>query len=84
VDGTCINDPGEVATSTADMLSAKLLFNSVISTKGAWFTTMDISNFYLMTPLSRPAYIQVKLSDIPDKIVKEYNLKFKATQYGPV
>jgi len=30
-----INDPGAVATPTADMLVAKLLFNSVISTKGA-------------------------------------------------
>jgi hypothetical protein len=33
------------------MLVAKMLFNSVISTKGACFMTMDISNFYLMTPL---------------------------------
>ena len=52
------------------MLVAKLLFNSVISTKGAKFMTMDISNFYLMTPLSRPEYIRVKLSDIPDEIIE--------------
>ena len=43
--------PGAVATPTADMLVAKLLFNSVISTKGARFMTIDISDFYLMTPL---------------------------------
>jgi hypothetical protein len=30
-----INYPGEVATPTAEMLVAKMLFNSVISTKGA-------------------------------------------------
>ena len=43
--------PGEVATPTADMLFAKILFNSIISTKGSRFMTIDISNFYLMTPL---------------------------------
>jgi hypothetical protein len=46
VGGNKINYPGEVATPTAEMLVAKLLFNSVISTPGARFMTMDISNFY--------------------------------------
>jgi hypothetical protein len=53
-----------VATPTAEMLTAKLLFNSVISTNGAKFMTMDISNFYLMTPLPCPEYLHLKLSDI--------------------
>ncbi len=35
VGGDRINYPGEVATPTAEMLVAKMLFNSVISTKGA-------------------------------------------------
>jgi hypothetical protein len=51
VGGDRINYPGKVATPTAEMLVAKMLFNSIISTRGAWFMTMDISNFYLMTPL---------------------------------
>ena len=66
------------------MLVAKILFNSVISTKGAQFMTMDISNFYLMTPLARPEYIRVKLSDLPDEIIDEYKLKSKATKDGSV
>ena len=45
VGGDRINHPGEVATPTADMMVAKLLFNSVVSTKDAKFTTMDISIF---------------------------------------
>ncbi len=57
VGGDRINYPGEVATPTAEMLVLKMLFNSVISTKGACFMTMDISNFYLMTPLHRPEFI---------------------------
>ena len=51
VEGDRINYPGEVATPTADMLVAKILFNSVVSTRNAKFVTMDISKFYLMTPL---------------------------------
>ena len=62
-----------------EILVAKLLFNSVVSTKGARFMTMDISNFYLMTPLKRPEYVRINLRDIPDEIIKEYKLKDKAT-----
>jgi hypothetical protein len=63
------------------MLLAKILFNSVISTPGgrARFMTMDISNFYLMTPLLRPEYIRIRLTDLPDKIINEYKLKEKTT-----
>eukprot|EP00804_Cyclotella_cryptica_P030324 CCRYP_011861-RA/>CCRYP_011861-RA protein AED:0.29 eAED:0.29 QI:0/-1/0/1/-1/1/1/0/670 len=74
VGGDRINYPGEVATPTADMLAAKILFNSVIYTANACFMTMDISNFYLNTPLKRPEYIRMKLSDIPEEIITEYKL----------
>jgi hypothetical protein len=67
-------DPGEVATPTADMLAAKILFNSVISTAAARFMTMDISNLYINTPLKRPKYIRMKITDIPEEIIKEYKL----------
>ena len=39
VGGDRINYPGTVATPTAEMLVAKMLFNSVISTKDARFMT---------------------------------------------
>eukprot|EP00804_Cyclotella_cryptica_P010030 CCRYP_015426-RA/>CCRYP_015426-RA protein AED:0.44 eAED:0.58 QI:0/0/0/1/0/0/2/0/149 len=71
VGGDRINYPGEVATPTAKMLTAKLLFNSVISTSGAKFMTMDNSNFYLMTPLPHQEYLRLKLSDIPKEIIDE-------------
>ena len=82
VGGDRINYPGEVATPTAEMLVAKILFNSVISTPGARFMTMDISNFYLMTPLKRPEYIRVRLADLPDEIIDEYDLRNKANAKG--
>ena len=49
VGGDKIDYPGEVATPTSDILVAKILFNSIISTKEAQFMTINISIFYLMT-----------------------------------
>jgi hypothetical protein len=62
------------------MLVAKMLFNSVISAKGARFMTMDIFNFYLMTPLHHAEFIQIKLSDIPNEVINKYKLREKATK----
>jgi len=69
---------------TAEMLVAKMLFNSVISTKDARFMTMDISTFYLMAPLHRPEFIRMKLSDIPDEVIEEYKLREKASKNGSI
>ena len=84
VGGDRINYPGDVGTPTADMLLAKILFNSVISTKNARFMTGDIKNFYLNTPLKRMEYIKIKLTDIPQEVIQEYNLKSMSTKDGSV
>ena len=84
VGGDRVNYPGEVATPTADMMVAKLLFNSIISTPKARFMTMDISNFYLMTPLKRKEYIRMKISDIPEEIIIEYKLRELVTEDGSI
>jgi hypothetical protein len=84
VEGDRINHSGTLATPTAEMLVAKMLFNSVISTKDACFMNMDISNFYLMTPLHRPEFIRMKLSDIPDEVINKYKLREKATKNSSV
>jgi hypothetical protein len=82
VGGDRVNYPGEVATPTAEMLVAKLLFNSVVSTPGARFFTMDVGNFYLNTPLKRPEYIRLHIDDIPQEVIDEYKLKDKVTEKG--
>ena len=66
------------------MRVAKLLFNSVVSTRDAPFMTMDISNFYLMTPLKRSEYIGINIKDIPEEISLEYNLREMAMPNGSV
>ena len=82
--GNRIQYPGEVGTPTAEMMLVKILWNSVISTKGAKYMTMDLKDFYLNTPLKRYEYIKMKLGDIPPEIIDEYQLEEKATKDGHV
>ena len=70
-----INYPGDCGTPTADILTVKLLLNSVVSILGAKFFTMDISIFYLNTPLERKEYVRMKLSDFHESDVEHYALK---------
>jgi hypothetical protein len=84
VGGNLVNYPGDVGTRTADLLTVKLLLNSVISTPGARFMSLDISNFYLMAPMERPEYVRMNLSDFPDEIINEYNLRALADKNGTV
>ena len=77
--GNRINYPGEVGTPTANMLLVKVMLNSVVSTLNAKFMSIDISNFYLNTPLPRYEYMKLKLTDIPEEVIVEYNLRSKAT-----
>jgi hypothetical protein len=73
--GDRIRYPGDCGTKTGSLETVKLLLNSVLSTPTAHFASFDISNFYLGTPLDRPEYARIKLSDIPDDFVQEYSLQ---------
>jgi hypothetical protein len=66
------------------MLTVKLLFNSVISTPGAKFMSLDISSFYLMAPMMRYEYVRMNLDDVPEDIIEEYKLREIATKDGTV
>jgi hypothetical protein len=74
VGGNLIDYPGNVSAKIADMTTAKLLFNSVISTPDAKFMGLDISNYYLGTPLDRYEYMRLPINLIPDEIIQEYDL----------
>jgi hypothetical protein len=65
-----VNYPGDVGTRTAELLAVKLLLNSVISTPGAKFMSLDISNFYLMAPMTRYEYVRMNLDFSPKKSLK--------------
>ena len=60
-----MNFPGYVTTPTADIATAKLIFNSVLSTKNTNFMCADIANFYLNNPMDIYEYIKLILDIIP-------------------
>jgi hypothetical protein len=65
---------GDVATSTADITTFKLLINSTLSTTYAEMVMMDIKNYYIGTPFPLYEYMRMLLSRFPEEIVNKYNL----------
>jgi hypothetical protein len=82
--GDRVHYPGDAGTPTADLLTVKLLINSIISTDGAKFMTMDIKDFYLNTPMPRFEYMRLRTADMPDDVIEHYHLRDKATHDGYV
>ena len=77
IGGNRICFPGDVGTNTALLELVKLLLNSVLSWKGARFSSINLKNFYLDTPMPDPEYVRIKISDIPAEFIEEYNLTGK-------
>jgi len=75
VGGDRITYEGDAGTPTADLLTIKLVVNSVVSTPNAKYLTLDLKDFYLNTPMARPEYIRIKLADIPEDVIERYNLR---------
>ena len=82
VGGNRINYPEDCGTPTADMLLVKLMIDSVISTPGAAFMTLDIKKFYLNTPLKRFEYLKLQLADLLEDVIEHYQLKDMETPEG--
>ena len=82
VGGNLIVYPGDCGNPTVDLLTVKLLLNSVISTPDARFITINIKDFYLNIPMDRFDYMKLKLSDLPEDFVKLYNLASKVDKNG--
>ncbi len=55
------------------MLLVKIHLNSVISLPGAKYACFDVKNFYLNTPMDQPEQVHIKIKDVPDEIIEEYN-----------
>jgi hypothetical protein len=74
VGGDRVHYPGVVTTQTADLTTAKILFNSVLSTKNAKMLTTNLKDFYLRTPMEQYEYMRVPIHMIPDSIMILYKL----------
>jgi hypothetical protein len=75
IGGNTINYIGDCGTKTSSLETVKLVINSTLSTPNAEYMTMDLSNFYLGTPLDRPEYVRIKLSVIPQEVIDAYGLE---------
>jgi hypothetical protein len=67
--GDRVHYPGDAGTPPTNLLTIKLLLNSIISIPKAKFMTMDIKDFYLNTPMARYKYMQLRLVDIPEDVI---------------
>jgi hypothetical protein len=80
VGGNILDYSGDVATSTADITTFKILINSTLSTEDATMMMMDIKNYYLGTLLPRFEYMKMLLSRFPEEIIQKYNLNALAVE----
>ena len=80
--GYRVHYPGDAGTPTANLLTIKLLLNSIISTPNAKFMTMGIKDFYLNTPMAWYEYMQLQLAGMPEDVIAHYKLTDIATPEG--
>ena len=71
--GDRLSHPGETAARTAALDVIKTHIHSVVS-DGADFMNLDLTDFYLMTPLLRPEYFRVSVAQVPEAIMSKYSL----------
>ncbi|KAL7549119.1 hypothetical protein ACHAWF_015108 [Thalassiosira exigua] len=77
--GNLIKYAGKLTTRTADITTAKIIWNSVLSTPGAKYACFDISNMYLHTPLAPEdyEYMCIPLAVLPEHTIEQYGLREK-------
>jgi hypothetical protein len=66
VGGDILDYSRDVATSTADITTFKILINITLSTENAAMMMMDIKNYYLGTLLPWFEYMKMLLSRFPE------------------
>ena len=62
------------------MLLVTMMLNNIISNKGAKCMTINISNFYINTPLKRPKYMNLRPINIPQEVINMYELFIMAIE----
>lgn len=61
-----------MTANTADLTTIKILLNATISDPSSSWSTLDIKDYYLNTPLLRKEYMVIHLSQIPAAFFLEY------------
>ena len=72
--GNLITYEGDASVRTADIDTAKIHWNSVVSTPNAKYMCLDITFFYLTAALEYFEYMKIPLNLFPKWTKKQYNL----------
>ena len=72
--GNLITYEGDASVQTADIDTAKIHWNSVVSTPNAKYMCLDIKKFYLTVALEYFEYTKTPLNLFPEWTKKQYNL----------
>ena len=75
IGGDKIEYEGNVTAHTSTIVQLNCLLNSVVSTPGAKFMTVDIADFYLQTDLPDPEYMRIHRRYLSDTIIAEFQLQ---------
>ena len=63
-----------VFTPTSYLKTAKLHWNSVLSTPDGKYLIFDVNNLYLNNPMKKAEYLRIALKIIPQEIIDKYDL----------
>ena len=74
VGGDKLTYADDAGSPAASLLETKLLVNSVISTPGARFMSMDLKDHFLCTPMLNPEYMKISYKYFPQDIRDKYEL----------
>ena len=66
-----------VSTPTSYLTTAKLHFNSALSTPDSKFLILDVKNFYLDNPKKENEYLKISINLIPQELIDKYDPKKK-------
>ncbi len=72
--GNLVSYKGKLSVQTANINTAKIIWNSIISNKKAKYMCLDIKNFYLTAALEYFECMKIPLALFPSWIVKQYHL----------
>ncbi len=72
--GNLVNYDGELSVQTADINTAKMHWNSIISTKNTKYMCLDIKKIYLTAALEYYEYMKIPMVLFPRWIVEQYDL----------
>ncbi len=72
--GNLVSYEGKLSVQTADINTAKIHWNSIISNKKAKYMCLGIKNFYLIAALDYFEYMKIPFALFPSWIVEQYNL----------